>query len=47
MTMFIETGTFGDNLVDSCDAKLAIWSSLLPGCKKDPLRKNGVLDEVM
>lgn len=47
MSMFLETGTFGDSLIDSCDAKLAIWTSLLPACKKDPLRKNGSLDEVM
>ena len=47
MNMFLETGTFGESLVDSCDAKLAIWSSLLPACKKDPLRRNGQVDEVM
>lgn len=47
MNMFIESGTFGEHIVDSCDAKLAIWSSLLPACKKDPLHKNGQVDEVM
>jgi hypothetical protein len=29
------------------DTKLAIWSSLLPASKKDPLRKDGTVDEVM
>lgn len=34
-------------MVESCDTKFAIWSSLLPSCKKDPLRPNGEVDEVM
>jgi hypothetical protein len=29
------------------DTKLAIWSTLLPACKRDPLRKDGTVDEVM
>ncbi|KAF1843848.1 uncharacterized protein K460DRAFT_387804 [Cucurbitaria berberidis CBS 394.84] len=47
MKMFIETGTFGESLIDSCDAKFAIWLSLLPACKRDPLQRNGKMDEVM
>ncbi|KAH7095127.1 Quinolinate phosphoribosyl transferase [Paraphoma chrysanthemicola] len=47
MDMFLETGTFGEAMIERCDTKLAIWTSLLPACKKDPLRKDGRVDEVM
>ncbi|KAF2025557.1 nicotinate-nucleotide diphosphorylase [Setomelanomma holmii] len=47
MDMFLETGTFGETMIERCDTKLAIWTSLLPTCKKDPLRKDGRIDEVM
>lgn len=47
MTMVLETGTFGESIIDSCDTKLAVWFSLLPACKKDPLGRDGKVDEVM
>lgn len=47
MSGFIESGSFVESIVDSCDTKVAIWSSLLPTCKKDPLRPDGKVDEVM
>jgi hypothetical protein len=47
MDMFLETGTFGEAMIERCDTKLAIWTSLLPACKKDPLRRDGRIDEVM
>ena len=47
MRGFLETGTFGDGLISAVDAKIAIWQALLPACKKDPLRNNGQVDEVM
>lgn len=47
LNQFLETGSFGDNIIESCDAKLAIWTSLLPACKKDPLQRDGRVDEVM
>lgn len=45
--MFVETGTFGDMMIEVHDTKLAIWTSLLPACKKDPLQRDGTIDEVM
>ncbi|KAF2175573.1 hypothetical protein K469DRAFT_724074 [Zopfia rhizophila CBS 207.26] len=47
MRTFVETGSFGDTLVSNAETKLAIWKSLLPTCKRDPLRPNGTVDEVM
>ena len=47
MRCFLETGTFGDTLICAIDAKVAIWQSLLPACKKDPLQPDGRVDEVM
>jgi nicotinate-nucleotide pyrophosphorylase (carboxylating) len=47
MRTFVQTGTFGDGLIAAVDAKVAAWQSLLPACKKDPMRQNGVLDEIM
>ncbi|KAF1946653.1 hypothetical protein EJ02DRAFT_418397 [Clathrospora elynae] len=47
MHTFLETGTFAETMIDRCDTKLAIWSTLLPASKKDPLRQDGKVDEVM
>ncbi|KAF2267636.1 hypothetical protein CC78DRAFT_63245 [Lojkania enalia] len=47
MKQFLQTGTFGDGIISSVDAKLAIWRSLLPISKKDPMRPTGKVDEVM
>ena len=41
------SGTFGEDSIEMMDTKLAIWSSMLPASKKDPLRKDGTVDEVM
>lgn len=40
-------GTFTDTLISAVDAKVAIWQSLLPACKKDPLRADGKVDEII
>jgi hypothetical protein len=47
MDMFLESGTFGEAIIERCDTKVAIWTSLLPACKRDPLRGDGSIDEVM
>jgi len=47
MDMLIETGTFGEAMIERCDTKLAIWTSLLPACKRDPVRRDGSIDEIM
>lgn len=47
MDIFFGSGTLGEDIVEFCDTKIAIWTSLLPACKRDPLRKDGTLDEVM
>ncbi|EUC46343.1 hypothetical protein COCMIDRAFT_35963 [Bipolaris oryzae ATCC 44560] len=47
MSTFIHTAVINEALVESCDVKLAIWMSLLPSCKKDPVRMNGEVDEIM
>ena len=47
MNTFLDTAVVSEALVQNCDTKLAIWSSLLPACKKDPLRLGGQVDEVM
>ncbi|KAH8724608.1 Quinolinate phosphoribosyl transferase [Phaeosphaeriaceae sp. PMI808] len=47
MEMFIKTGIFGEAMIESCDTKVAIWTSLLPANKRDPLRRDGRIDEVM
>jgi hypothetical protein len=47
MKSFIDTASLSEALTENCDVKLAIWSSMLPACKKDPLQPNGQVDEVM
>ncbi|KAI4955716.1 hypothetical protein J4E91_001577, partial [Alternaria rosae] len=47
MKSFIDTAIFSETMTENCDMKLAIWSSMLPACKKDPLRPDGQVDEVM
>jgi hypothetical protein len=47
MEMFLEVGTFGEAMIEHCDTKLAIWTSLLPACKRDPLQRDGRVDEVI
>jgi hypothetical protein len=44
---FIETQTWTESLIDTADAKVAIWQSLLPSCKQEPLRPDGTVDEVL
>jgi len=47
MKSFIDTATFSETMTENCDMKLAIWSAMLPACKKDSLRPDGQVDEVM
>jgi hypothetical protein len=47
MDMFLETGTFSETMIEHHDTKLAVWRSLLPMCKREPLRRDGSIDEVM
>ncbi|KAI4627561.1 uncharacterized protein J4E87_004125 [Alternaria ethzedia] len=41
MKSFIDTAIFSETMAENCDMKLAIWSAMLPACKKDPLRPDG------
>lgn len=47
MKMMLELGAFSETLVAAIDAKVAAWHALLPMSKKDPLRLDGSVDEVM
>jgi hypothetical protein len=47
MKTFMETGVFNTAFVAIVDAKLAVWHSLLPASKRDPMRQDGTIDEVM
>lgn len=47
MKSFVETGTFNTAFVATIDAKIAAWHSLLPVTKRDPMRRDGSVDEVM
>lgn len=47
MRTFLETGQFTESLTSLTEAKLAIWKNLLPASKKDPLRHDGKVDEIM
>ncbi|KAF2849343.1 hypothetical protein T440DRAFT_490581 [Plenodomus tracheiphilus IPT5] len=47
MQSFLATGSFTEAIIDGTDAKLAIWISLLPDSKRDPMRSDGRIDEVM
>lgn len=47
MNNFIMTGTMSEELIRECDTKVAVWQSLLPAVKKDPMQKDGQIDEVM
>lgn len=47
MGTFATSAQFTRELVDSCDAKMAIWHSMLPSVKKEPMRKDGTVDEVL
>ncbi|KAH7138147.1 Quinolinate phosphoribosyl transferase [Dendryphion nanum] len=47
MKTFLETGTFSESLVNAVDTKVAIWQSLLPAIKRDPMKPDGTVDEVM
>jgi hypothetical protein len=44
---FLENFCFGEDMIERCDTKFAIWTSLLPASKRDPLRRDGRVDEVM
>ncbi|KAF2011666.1 nicotinate-nucleotide diphosphorylase [Aaosphaeria arxii CBS 175.79] len=47
MRVFTETGQFSEALIASADTKVAIWRSLLPACKRDAVKPDGSVDEVM
>ncbi|KAF2707329.1 hypothetical protein K504DRAFT_458763 [Pleomassaria siparia CBS 279.74] len=47
MRVLLSSGTFSDGLIASLDAKVALWQSSLPPSKKDPLQRDGKVDEVM
>jgi hypothetical protein len=47
MNTYLQTAVVNEALIESCDTKFAIWTSLLPSCKKDPLGVSGQIDEVM
>jgi hypothetical protein len=47
MNQYVLTGTLGEALISSCDTKVAVWQSLLPAVKKDPMRKDGTVDEMI
>ncbi|KAL1601695.1 hypothetical protein SLS60_006610 [Paraconiothyrium brasiliense] len=47
MKSFMETGIFNMAFVATIDAKVAVWQSLLPAVKRDPMRQDGTIDEVM
>lgn len=48
ITAYLQTGNLGEAMSDPFDTKLAVWTSLLPACKRDSLRQHGRgLDEVM
>jgi hypothetical protein len=44
---FLENFCLGEAMIERCDTKFAIWTSLLPASKRDPLRRDGRVDEVM
>jgi hypothetical protein len=47
MRSAVDAGSIMDVLISDIDTKVAIWQTLLPACKKEPLRLNGEVDEVM
>lgn len=47
MQSFTQTGVFSDALIAAIDAKVAAWQALLPACKKDPMRVDGTIDEII
>ena len=47
MNTFIATSLVTETMIENCDTKLAVWSSLLPACKKDTVSLNVQVDEMM
>ncbi|KAJ4983331.1 C6 transcription factor [Stagonosporopsis vannaccii] len=47
MSSFATSPQFSRELIDTMDAKIAIWHSQLPSVKKDPMRKDGTVDEII
>ena len=47
MSSFAAAPRFSKELIDTMDTKIAIWHSLLPFVKKDPMRKDGTVDEII
>ena len=47
MKQFASAPRFSQELIDAVDTKIAIWHSQLPATKRDPLRIDGTVDEIM
>jgi hypothetical protein len=47
MDMFQDVGTSWEAMIEHYDTKFAVWTSLLPACKRNPLQRDGCVDEVM
>ncbi|KAF3005117.1 hypothetical protein E8E13_010196 [Curvularia kusanoi] len=47
MGQFAHKSPFDTDLLETVDMKIALWRSQLPMTKKDPLQKDGTVDEVM
>lgn len=47
MRQFASAPRFSKELIDTMDTKIAVWHAQLPAAKKDPLQKDGTVDEVM
>ena len=44
---FAAVGAFNDNIINEVDTKSAAWLAMLPLEKKDPMRADGTVDEIM
>ena len=47
MREFASAPRFSKELIDAVDTKIAVWHSQLPAVKRDPLRIDGTVDEIM
>jgi len=47
MDIILAGSGFDEKLVEIVDGKVASWQALLPACKRDPMRMDGTVDEVM
>lgn len=47
MKIVMKTASFSESLTTLIDTKVASWQALLPSSKKEALREDGTVDEVM